>query len=301
MNLAETDLNLLCAFDALYVERSVTRAARRMGIGQPGMSDALRRLRALFGDALFVRASGGMQPTPRAHAIAQEVGPLLARMRAAMGAHIAFKPAESRKTFSVASTDFITSVLLPPLIEALRHEAPHVDLRIADYWKDSIGSMLDRGEVDVAIGVFPDPPQNMVKSKLFDERFVGLIRANHPALRNGEMELARFVDLPHALVSVRRDERGAVDTVLAGLGLSRRIALVLPYMLLLPKVLAASDLVAIVPERAARLVGGAELHRFPLPIDMAAWSVEMLWSPTARTDKATAWLRDLIVRTAASL
>jgi DNA-binding transcriptional LysR family regulator len=301
MNLADADLNLLCAFDALYTERNVTRAARRMGIGQPGMSDALRRLRMLFGDALFVRAAGGMQPTPRARMIAQEIGPLLAQMRAALGEHISFKPAESKKTFTVASTDFATSVLLPTLIEVLRREAPNVDLRITDYLKDSIGNMLDRGEADIAIGVFPDPPQNMIKSKLFEERFVGLIRADHPALQNGAIDLPSFVALPHALVSVRRDERGAVDNVLAGLGLSRRIALVLPYMLLLPRVLVASDLVAILPERAARLVGGADLHRFALPIDMAAWSVEMLWNPTARTDKATAWLRNLIARTAASL
>ena len=301
MNLTDADLNLLSAFEALFAERSVTRAARRMGIGQPGMSDALRRLRALFGDELFVRAAGGMQPTPRARAIALEIGPLLVRMRAVMGEHVAFKAADSAKSFVVAATDYTAAILAPPLVEAMRSQAPNIDLQIVEYSKDAVGGMLDRGEVDLAVGVFPEPPQNLVKSKLFDERFVGVIRADHPALRNGTVALDAFVELPHALVSVRRDARGAVDAALAARGLRRRIALVLPYMLLLPKILGTSDLVAVLPERAAHLARDSGLQIFKLPIRMEPWAVEMLWSPAARTDKATAWLRSLVVRTAKSL
>lgn len=301
MNLAEINLNLLSAFEALFEERNVTRAARRLGIGQPAMSDALRRLRALFGDELFRRASGAMQPTPRARDIAAEMGPLLAALRTTLGAQIAFFPASADKVFTIASTDFTTLVLLPALSRHLQREAPNVDLRIVGYDKDAAGDMLDRGEVDMAIGVFPDPPDNTVRSTLFEERFVGLVRADHPALIDGTMDLARFADLPHALASVRRDARGAVDDALAARGLRRRVALVVPYMLLLPKVLAGSNLVCVLPERVARSVAGPELHAFPLPLPMESWSVDMLWNPSARTDKATAWMRQLIVRTAATL
>jgi DNA-binding transcriptional LysR family regulator len=247
MKLNDIDLNLLSAFDALFVERNVTNAARRMCIGQSAMSDTLRRLRALFGDELFIRASGAMQPTPKAKALAQEIGPLLVQMRSIMDGHVSFLPQEAKETFTIASTDFTTLVLLPPLLVALRLEAPNIDLRITGYEKDAIGAMLDRGEVDLAIGVFPDPPQNMIKSRLFEERFIGLGRAYHQSLRSGTVDIKTFADLPHALVSVRRDERGAIDKALDGLGLSRRIALVVPYMLLLPKVMAVSDLIAILP------------------------------------------------------
>jgi len=301
MNLARIDLNLLCAFDALFAEKSVSRAERRMGIGQPGMSDALRRLRKLFGDDLFVRAMGAMQPTPRARAIALEIGPLLVRMQAVMGENMAFAPGDSTKKFAVAATDYTAAVLLPPLVAALQREAPNVDLRVVDYTKDALGGMLDRGEIDLALGVFPNPPQHLVKSKLFKERFVGVIRAGHPALRDGAVDLDTFAALSHALISVRRDERGLVDAALAARGLRRRIALVLPYMLILPKILAANDLVATLPERAARRIDDGTLHIFKLPMAMDPWAVEMLWSPAARADKATAWLRKLIAATAKTL
>lgn len=295
------DFNLLFAFDALFTEQSVTKAARRIGVGQPAMSDSLRRLRVLFGDELFLRAAGGMQPTPRAKAIAKEIGPLLARMRKVLGEQVSFLPKESKKTFVIASTDFTAMVLLPALIAQMRRDAPNIDLRITGYEKDAIGEMLDRGEVDVAFGVFPNPPQNTVKSRLFEDRFVGLVRSDHPALVNGAMDLSTFADLPHALVSVRRDERGTIDQALEAIGRRRRIALVVPYMLLLPKVLVASDLVAILPERAALAVAEPLLRRFELPLKLRTWAVEMLWNPGARTDQASAWLRSLIVGTAKSL
>ncbi len=301
MKARDFDLNLLQAFDALFTERSVTRAARRLAIGQPAMSDTLRRLRLVFGDELFVRAAGAMQPTPKARALAEEVGPLLARVRRAIDGHVTFVPAESNDTFTLASTDFTTLVLLPPMLAAMRTQAPAVDLRVTGYDKEAIGGMLDRGEVDLAFGVFPEPPDNLVRTRLFTERFIGIARTDHPRIGDGAVDLDAFVTLPHALVSVRRDERGAIDQALARLGLRRRIALVVPYMLLLPRVLSATDMIAIVPERAARTVVGPAIRTFELPFETAAWPVDMLWNPSARADQATAWLRSLIVETARAL
>jgi len=290
----DLDLNLLHGFDALFAEGSVTRAAQRIGIGQPAMSDVLRRLRLLFGDPLFVRAGQGMRPTAKACDIAAEVAPLLAQMRAVMGERVAFLPESAARTFLLASTDFTTLVLLPPLVAALRQGAPNCALRIVGYEKDAVGAMLDRGEVDAALGVFPDPPPNTVASRLFEERFVGLARRDHPALSGGEMDLATFAGLPHALVSLRRDARGAVDLALAAQGLARRVVLVVPYMLMLPAVLRTSDLVAVVPARAARHVAPGDLVQFAVPVAVPPFAVDMLWSPTARSDRPAAWLRALI-------
>lgn len=301
MNLAEIDLNLLSAFDALWAERQVTRSARRLGISQPAMSDALRRLRVLFGDALFVRAGGAMQPTPRAVALARDLGPILQRVREVMGDQIAFAPQEVEKTFTIASTDYTSMVLLPGLISRLRVVAPGVDLRIVGYQKAAIGGMLERGETDMAIGVFADPPPSSVRTALFSERFVGIVRAGHPALTEGAMTAERFATLPQALVSLNADRRGVIDDRMQALGLQRRIALVVPYMLLLPSVLAASDLIATLPQRIALRLEGAGLQPFDLPFPTEDWSVDLLWSPTARTDRASAWLRGLIVETAKGL
>lgn len=297
MNLRDIDLNLLAAFEALMAEGQVTRAARRMGVGQPAMSDALRRLRVLFGDALLVRAAGGMQPTPRALALAGEVAPLMARLRAVMGAEVAFAPGEAQNAFTIASTDYTTLVLLPPLMARLRVEAPGIDLRVRGYDKDQVGGLLERGEIDVALGRFDDPPPGSVRTVLFRERFVGLARAGHPALAG--MDVRAFAGAAHALVSVRGDARGAVDAALAGAGLRRRVALVVPYMLLLPEVLRGGDLIATLPERAARLADG--LVQFDLPVAVPDFPVEMLWNPAARADRATGWLRQMLVQVAAGV
>lgn len=297
MNLRDIDLNLLAAFEALMAEQHVTRAARRLGVGQPAMSDALRRLRALFGDALLVRVAGGLQPTPRGMALAGQIAPLLDGLRKVMGEQIAFVPGEAAAVFTVASTDYTTLVLLPPLMALLRTDAPGIDLRVRGYDKDAIGGLLDRGEIDLALGTFADPPQGAVRTVLFRERFVGLARDGHPAL--AALDLPAFAGAAHALVSVRGDARGAVDAALAAAGLRRRVALVVPYMLLLPRVLMESDLIAILPERAAREAPG--LVQFDLPVGVPDWTVEMLWNPAARTDRATGWLRRILVQVAAGV
>lgn len=301
MNLAEIDLNLLTAFEALAAERHVTRAARRLGISQPAMSDALRRLRKVFGDDLFIRASGAMQPTPRALALSSALAPILAQLRRTMGDEVAFTPDATVKAFTLASTDYTSLVLLPPLVARLRATAPGIDLHVIGYEKRELGPMLDRGEIDLAVGVFPHPPEQVVRTALFEETFVGLSRADHPALADGLMPLSAFASLPHALVSVNSDRRGAIDDRLHAIGLSRRIALVVPYMLLLPRVLADSDLIAVLPRRAAAAIDDARLATFPLPLATSPWSVDLLWNPNARTDRATAWLRSLIAETARGL
>lgn len=263
MNLAAIDLNLLTAFEALSAERHVTRAARRLGISQPAMSDALRRLRKLFGDELFVRAAGAMQPTPRALALSSALAPVLAQLRHTMGDQVAFSPDATAKVFTLASTDYTSLVLLPPLMSRLRLDAPGLVLHIVGYEKGALGPMLDRGEIDLAVGVFPNPPEQAVRTVLFEEGFVGVARADHAALAAGPMSLATFAALPHALVSVNTDRRGVIDDRLQTLGLSRRIALVVPYMLLLPRVLAESDLIAVLPRRAANAISDAGLTTAP--------------------------------------
>jgi len=298
MRLADVDLNLLLVFDALMRERSVTLGARRVGVGQPAMSAALGRLRRLFGDELFVRAAGALQPTPKALRIAPRVAEALERVRAALAEEAPFEPATAAETFTLAGTDYTSHVLLPALAARLRRDAPHVDLRVVGYDKDAAAGILDRGEADAVVGVFADPPERCVRTPLFRERFVGVCRAGHPALRDGAVGAEAWAALPHALVSVRRDAAGALDDGLRRLGLRRRVVLTLPHVTALPAVLAASDLVSALPARMAGALADAGLRTFELPVEAPEWEVAMLWSPTARTDAAGAWLRAAVVEAA---
>lgn len=181
------------------------------------------------------------------------------------------------------------------MVSAAAAVAPGVDLQIVGYDKDAVGPMLDRGEADVALGVFPKPPDGAVKRSLFDERFVGVARPGHPAIVAGQVNLDRFCAYPHALVSVRRDNRGALDEVLTSLGRRRRIALVTPHMASLPDTLLRSDLLSALPVRMVAALA-SRLECFELPVATPPWAVEMLWNPLARRDQANEWLRSLLMQ-----
>jgi DNA-binding transcriptional LysR family regulator len=293
------DLNLLDAFAALLTERSVTRAARRRGIGQPAMSAALARLRELFDDPLFVRVGATLRPTPRAEAIAPGILTALAGLRAALAEAAPFVPATTTRGFSIGASDYATLSLLPGLLAELRRTAPGARLRVIAFGKDDAAGLLDRGEVDLLLGMFRDPPARAVATMLFREQFVGLARSRHPAIVGGAITLDAFLAHPHALFTVRGDLAGAVDDVLARRGLSRRVMLSVPHLLTLPALLTGTDLLAAVPARIVRVLPGAGVQTFALPVAVDSWRMMMLWNAATRRDPALAWLRSLVRAAAA--
>lgn len=298
MNLRSIDLNLLVAFEALHEARSVSRAAERLGLRQPALSAALARLRQVFGDDLFVRAAGAMQPTPKALRIAPGIASALAELRATLANAAPFAPDDAERTFTIASTDYTTLVLIPAVIAALQAEAPGVNLRIIGYDKTDVAELIDRGEIDVALGVFQNPPQRAVRQFLCPERFVGLARKEHPQISEGVISLEDYVGAAHALVSVRRDAIGEIDKALRQRNLTRRIALTLPHMLVLPSILRCSYFLTALPARIAEMVAVDDLQTFELPLNIPAWRIEMLWNAGTRSDQASAWLRSKIAAAA---
>lgn len=291
MDLRSLDLNLLLVFEALANERSVSKAAARLDLGQPAVSAALGRLRRALGDELFVRAGGAMMPTSRAERIAPDLLDALERLRSSLGREASFVPARATTVFTVASTDYTSFVLLPTLAAALREKAPRSSLRVLGYDKGEVARLADLGTVDVALGVFRSPPARDVVTRLFAESFVGICRKSHPAISRGRMTLARYLEVDHALVSVNRDAVGEIDRVLELSGRSRRVALVVPHMLALPGVLAQTDLVAAIPQRAAARFVSEGLVAFDLPFPVPRWHVHMLWSAARRREPENAWLR----------
>ncbi|WP_373539992.1 LysR family transcriptional regulator [Chamaesiphon sp.] len=295
INLAAIDLNLLIAFEALLEQRSVTKAADRIQIGQPAMSAALSRLRILFKDELFVRLGRQMQPTLKAQAIAPAILAALQQIRQAITASQTFDANSSDRTFAIGSSDYTSFVLVPPLLELSHQTAPSINFRTIGFEKDSIGDLLEQGEIDVALGVFPDPSRQTRWEPLFEERFVGIAREGHPALQQGTMSLETFAQLSHALTTLRRDTTGAIDKVLNEQNLERRIAFTTPHMMVLPFAIASGDLVAALPRRIAlRLATVCNLTIFELPIETKPWMVSMLWSTLNDRDEANLWLRNTI-------
>lgn len=295
INLSAIDLNLLVAFEALYAERSVTAAAQRIHVGQPAMSAALGRLRSLFADDLFVRVGREMKPTAKAEAIAPQLLSALQTIRATLTAPQFFDPASSQQAFTIATSDYLANSLLPKLLEILSQQAPHIDIRLTTVEKESFVELLEDGIIDLALGTFTNLPKQILEQPLLQERFIGVCRLHHPALKQQSMCLDDFVQFPHALFTLRQDAIGIIDQLLAEQGLQRRIALTISYWFVLPNAIAASNLLTAIPScLQPHFVKNYSLQSFEIPLDLPSWTVSMTWSKLKDRDLANVWLRQII-------
>lgn len=303
MTLAGVDLNLLVVLDALLAERHVTRAAGRVGLTQSAASHALARLRALLDDPILVRGAGGqLVATARAQAIAPRLRRSLDDLAVALRGEPAFDPATARRTFRIASVDYAELVVLPQLLERLARDAPGVDLWVVPM-PDDAAVALAAGEIDLAIGVWPGRlwPAGIFQKKLFDDHFRCVVRAGHPMAKQ-KMTLARFCELPQLLVAPRGTPGSFVDTALEKLGRSRRIALAVPHFLVAPHLIAASDLVATLATRVARVFAEPfGLVLLPPPLELPGFTHSLVWHERAHHDAGQRWLRDQIAAVSASL
>ncbi|MFH7243240.1 MAG: LysR family transcriptional regulator [Spirulina sp.] len=295
IELGAVDLNLLVAFEALYIHQSVTLAARHIHIGQPAMSAALGRLRALFGNELFVRVGREMKPTSRAVEIAPQVISALDTIRATLADPQTFDPASSQKTFTVATSDYFASMILPVLLDILSHQAPLINLRFLPVEKESLVKSIENDKVDVAVGTFDDLPPYILQQTLLSEKFVGIARSGHSALKNGVISLEDFVVFPHALFTLRRDDTGIIDQALANQGLKRRIALTVPFWFALPSAIESSDLLVAIPScMAAHVTRHYSLQTFDIPLNLSPWSISMIWNSLDDQNFENLWLRQTI-------
>lgn len=295
MNASGWNLNLLVVLDALIAERSVSRAGRRLGLSQPAVSNALAQLRSVLGDPLFVRSGTGMVPTDRALALAQPVRSALALIEAAITPEARFDPARTKRTFVVATTDFAAFVLLPALLARLEREAPGVRLQVTSWPYHRVPPTLATGEVDLMIGFYERVPPGHEHARLFEDRFACVVRRGHPRVRR-RMTLATYLELGHVIVSQEPNAPGVVDDVLAKRGRSRSVVLRLSHFLLVPHVIAGSDLVAALSERVARPFAqqGLPLQLFPMPLAVPTGHVGMVWHDRTAASAAHQYLRGVV-------
>lgn len=299
MNLASVDLNLLVAFEALMDERNVTRAGERVGLAQPSMSSVLTRLRALFGDDLFVRSASGMQPTAKALALARPISEALGQIRGVLAPGSSFDPATARRRLSIAVTDYGDLVVIPPLVAALRREAPGIDLVVRPIIDAAASAAnLEHGDVDALIGGHLPASTRITRCTLFEENFV-CIRDVGRAKQKARLTRDDYTRLPHALFSSAGGDGlpGAIDTMLARHGRKRRTAVTLAHVVAVPFAVAGTDLVATMAERIARrFAASAGVSVGPVPYDVEAFTIDLLYTRRATTDPALRWFIALVDR-----
>lgn len=301
MDPSAVDLNLLVALDLLLEHRSVRAAARAARVTPSAMSHTLGRLRALFGDELLVRAGAVLVPTARAEELAGPVREALVAVRAALSPTEAFAPGALRRAFRVVCTDHVSTVLLPGVAAILREEAPGVDLHERPLGP-TVMEELRSGEVDLAIGLFPDAPPEMRSRRLFTDGFVTVARPDHPRLAGRELDLDRFLAEGHLLVAPRGTPRGTVDELLAARGLSRRVVRTVPHFLSALWQVGDGDLLLTVSRRLVAMAAARlPLAAWPTPLSVEDYVLSALWHPRTDRSPADSWLRGVLSRAAARL
>ena len=294
--LLNLDLNLLVIFDTILTERNISRAADRLELAQPTVSNALNRLRQITGDRLFVRTGRGMEPTPHAERMAQPLREALATLRSALHARRQFDPASDRRTFTLFLTDLGEAFFLPRLLAHLRSVAPGVKLTTLPMPDHNPQAALESGEVDLAIGNLPDMKTGYYQQRLFREQYIGIARPGHPLFAD-EMSLERFRQASHAVVAPHGTGHSVLEQSLLKLGLQERIVLRVQNFLVLPAIVIQTDLVAMVPRSAANQLASAyALKLMPLPIVLPEFVVKQCWHERFHTDAGNQWLRSQIAQ-----
>jgi len=294
MNVQDLDLNLLRVFDAVLRDRSVTAAARHLGLTQPAVSNALARLRGSFEDELFVRTPGGMDATPFARELAEPVRQALALLESALAHGPGFDAATSTRAFRFYMSDLGQIEFLPPLVERAQRVAPGVRLEAVTMEVEDISDALAAGALDLAVGFLPGLGPPVRRQPLFRDPYVCLMRADHPAARTRLTKKA-FLEASHALVSYKGGHR-VIEEALERAGLARKIALRVPHFTVVPMVLERSDLILILPSRVARVYERQGNFRYlPPPVAIPPADVAAHWHERFERDPGNRWLRDTIL------
>lgn len=304
MNFRHLDLNLLRVFDVVMVERNLTRAAERLSVTQPAISNALRRLQDTIGEDLLMRATGGVSPTPRAEALWPEVRAALGNLREAFEP-TEFDPARDAATFGIAMADATAAMLLPELVGRIERDAAKTDIRVVPLATHDPRALLDHGEADLAIGYFPeaiaaieveDTSATFGFANMLESDYVCVMRTGHPLAAAG-LTLDAYCAAHHLVASVAGRPHGLVDRALAAIGRERRVVLTVNQYFTAGRVVAQSDLLAAMPRAFLEATGcGNHLVTRALPVELPPLRIAMLWHLRHEHSPAHRWLRAQFAR-----
>jgi DNA-binding transcriptional LysR family regulator len=311
MSADSVDLNLLRVFDAVFEERNLALAGKRLNLSQSAVSHALTRLRQVLNDDLFVRTGKGMQPTARALGMAGELRGALQQIRAALGVAV-FEPAAAQRKFVVAANDYITSLLIGRLSQRLNAEAPLTDLVIRPSTRLDLAGQIDVGRIDIAVGIFSDIPSRFRWMKVWDQTDVLLMHRDHPLVERLPT-LDDLLEYPLVTVSQGGEEEGAVSGFIVERGLARqsemfnrealnlayaargdspRVRVAVAHSLAIPALLRFSSMLALVPSALGReMERNGELRMRATPYECPREDVRVVWHERNDNDAALQWLR----------
>ncbi len=284
------DLNLLPVAHALLVERSVTRAAKRLHLSVPATSRALDRCRHAFGDPLLVRAGRGLAITPRGAELLAELDGTLESIARTLQRPTEFDPRQHTGTYTIRANEVILAIIAGAWIEAIAQQAPRVHLRFENESTDDIDA-IRRGDVSFAIGSYSGLTDDMHHQPLVDEHLVGILRAGHP-LAGKRITPTRFAALRHVVTSRRGIPRGPIDELLEQRGLRRDIAAVVPSFSAAIGICLTSDLTTIAPRRLITVLGSpTTIAQFTPPVPLPVVNVHVIWHARHHHDPPHQWLR----------
>ncbi len=292
----EFDLNLLPVALAIYEERSVSRAAQKLGMSQPTVSVALNKLRVALGDPLFVRTSHGMEPTPRAASLITPTKDILQRINAEVLSSAAFDPAVTTRKFTFALSDIGEMVFLPRLLERMRAVAPFASVSSLNLPPEEISAALETGEIDLAIGYFPDlKHRNFFQQRLFSHSFICMLNAAHPIKQN-RVSMKQFLQMGHAVIRAEGRSQELFEQLLGKKKIQRRIVLSTPHFMTIPFIIASTDLIVTVPlavgESFAKLTN---IRLVEPPLEIPHFDLKQHWHRRFNKDGPNMWLRSIIV------
>ena len=310
INFRTLDLNLLRVFDVVMVERHVTRAAARLSMTQPAVSNALRRLREATHEELFLAGSNGVTPTAHAQALWPTVRTALERLQAVLAPQ-AFDPLTDQRTFTLAMADATAALFVPVFVQALQAEQARTDMRVIPLTSRDPRPLLDHGQADIALGFFPGVRDSLAAEGadsllrlelLYTCEYVAVMRKDHPLAAPGALTLEAYCQADHLRVSFAGLPRGFVDEALTRLGRERRVMLTVSNYATAGSVVHRSDLLTVLPRSFVPATGfAAELAQRPLPLAMPGIEVALLWHLRHENDSAQRWLRDQVRRAAAQV
>jgi len=307
LNFRTLDLNLLRVFNEVMTERSLTKAAGKLALTQPAVSNALRRLREALGDDLLRRSGHGLEPTPRALALWPTVQEALRQLQETLTPGI-FVPAQASTTFVLAMADATAAELTPGLVEVIDREAPGVTIRVVPLTTRDPRRLLSEEAADLAIGYFPAVLAGLTAQaqagetvafdhqRLYNSHYVCVMRRDHP-LAHEALTLERYCGARHLLVSFSGRPYGFIDEALASLGRQRHIVLTVNQFFTAGRVVASSNLLTVLPRHFVSVTGIAdELVLRELPFELPPIHVDMLWHRRMQRNGAHAWLRAVVAQ-----
>ncbi|MES2946517.1 MAG: LysR family transcriptional regulator [Pseudomonadota bacterium] len=294
MELKDIDLNLLVIFSQLLTEKKVSKVAENLGLGQPAVSNALARLRKLFGDELFLRTSSGMLPTPFASQLAESINDALGMIHGAVNARNTFDPSSSQRRFSIGMTDIGEIYFLPLLMEKLQTLAPAVSISTVRNTAINLKDAMEAGHIDLAIGLLPQLKAGFFQRRLFVQQYVCMFRKGH-RLGGQAMQSADFYAADHVAIVSAGTGHNKVDEVLDSSSPQRKVKLTVPHFVAIGHILQSTDLLATVPERLAeRMATPFGLQYVAHPVKLPEIAINLFWHAKYQKDPANQWLRSLV-------